>query len=247
MTVDSSPAAPGEDRVYCRQLLAGRDFARGDEFAGQMANFVYALGDRSTGQALLVDPAYAPRELVDLLAADDMRLVGAVLTHYHADHAGGAIFGHAIAGITSLLEEVDVPVHVQRDEVEWVIETTGLTPSSLTSHGAGDVVEVGAVAITLLHTPGHTPGSQCVLVGRRLVTGDTLFIDGCGRTDLPGGDGLALYDSIVNTIGSLPDTTAVLPGHDYSRVASAELGTLRSTNPVLVPRAAASWIAAFTS
>lgn len=237
----------GDDRLYLRQLLAGRDFALDDPLAREMVNFVYAIGDRATGDAVLVDPAYDPAELIEILGADGMHPVGALLTHYHADHAGGSIFGHDIAGVVELLGEADMAVHVQRDEVEWVTRTTGLDASALTAHQGGDVVEVGGVAMTLLHTPGHTPGSQCILVSGRLVTGDTLFIDGCGRTDLPGGDPGELYDSIVNRIGSLPDSTAVLPGHDYSSAPSAGLGELRGTNPVLAPRAAAAWLAAFTA
>lgn len=242
----SAPAAPGGDRLYLRQLLAGRDFAADDGFARQMVNFVYAIGDRSSGEAVLVDPAYAPGELVEVLGADGMRPVGVVLTHYHADHAGGTILGHAIAGTAALLELVDMPVHVQSAEAEWVRAAAGLPAGSLTHHVGGDVVRVGEVELHLLHTPGHTPGSQCILASDRLITGDTLFVEGCGRTDLPGGDGAALYDSIVHRIASLPDSTTVLPGHAYSPTPSAELGALRASNPVLAPRAREAWLAAFT-
>ncbi|HVC25420.1 MAG TPA: MBL fold metallo-hydrolase [Acidimicrobiales bacterium] len=233
------------DRLYLRQLLAGRDFALSDGLARQMVNFVYAIGDRETGEAVLVDPAYAPDELVALLAADGMRLTGTLLTHYHADHAGGSLGDHHIVGIAELLGEVDVPVHVQRDELRWVSERTGVDSSSLVAHDAGDRVDLGGLSLSLLHTPGHTPGSQCILVGGCLVTGDTLFLEGCGRTDLPGGDARALYDSIVHGIAALPDDTVVLPGHAYSQAPSADLRTLRQVNPVLAPRSAEEWLAAF--
>src|SRR5215469_14287758 len=102
------------DRLYFRQLLAGRDFARSDRLARQMVNFVYLIGDRETGEAVAVDPAYAPGELLELVGADGMRLVGALATHYHPDHVGGDLIGHPVAGIAELLEQVDIPVHVQR-------------------------------------------------------------------------------------------------------------------------------------
>ena len=175
-------------RLYFRQLLSGRDFARDDPIARQMVNFVYLIGDRETGDAVAVDPAYGVTELVDTLAADGLRLSGVLATHYHADHCGGDIMGYSIEGLRELLalDEGAVPVHVQRDESEWVKRSAGLSDSDLTLHDSGDVVLVGDIPITLMHTPGHTPGSQCFVVDGRLVAGDTLFLEGCGRTDLPG-------------------------------------------------------------
>ena len=113
-------AEPNDDHLYFRQLLSGRDFAVGDQMATQMVNFVYAIGDRATGECVLVDPAYDPVGLVDTVAADGMTITGVLATHYHADHVGGSIFGHDIAGIAGLLERVSCPVHVQRDELPWV-------------------------------------------------------------------------------------------------------------------------------
>ncbi len=242
----SGAEARAGSRLYFRQLLSGRDFARADAVASQMANFAYVIGDQARGEAFLVDPAYAPGELVELVAEDSMRVAGVLLTHYHADHAGGSLFGTAVAGVARLLELVTVPVHVQRSEVPWVEATTGLGAGELVAHLPGDVLELGGLRLELIHTPGHTPGSQCVLVEERLVTGDTLFLEGCGRTDLPGGDAGALYESIVQRIGALPDRTLVLPGHAYSPAPSAKLGALRSANPVLVPAARADWLAAFS-
>ena len=151
-----------------------------------MVNFVYLVGDRETGEAMIVDPAYGIDDLLGILAADDMRCVGALGTHFHPDHVGGSLQGWAIEGITRLLEVTDVPVHLQADEVPWVERSTGVGAADLVAHSGGDVVMVGEVPITLVHTPGHTPGSQCFLVDGKLLAGDTLFLDGCGRTDFPG-------------------------------------------------------------
>ena len=217
---------------YFRQLLAGRDVAGDDPLARQMVNYVYALGDPATRQALLVDPAYAPTELLAALAEDEMELCGVVLTHYHSDHAGGDLVGWHVAGIAELLELVEVPVHVQRAELDWVTRTTGVARSSFAAHEPGDVVELGESCVTLLHTPGHTPGSQCVLADGRLVSGDTLFLNGCGRTDLPGGDPVALQASLAG-LAALPASTVVFPGHAYDPAPSASIGELNRTNPVL--------------
>src|SRR5438270_207220 len=126
-----------------------------------MLNFVYLVGDRETGEAVAVDPAYAPGEVLDLLAADGMRLTGVLATHYHPDHVGGDMMGFSIVGIGKLLELADVPVHVHRDEARFVSAVTGVT-DALVGHDSGDTVTVGSVPIELVHTPGHTPGSPGV-------------------------------------------------------------------------------------
>jgi len=233
------------DRLYFRQLLVGRDIAVDDPLARQMVNLVYLIGDRASGEAVAVDPAYAPDEVIDILEADGMRLVGVLATHYHSDHVGGDLFGRDILGIAELLEQLEVPVHVHRDEVPWIERSTGVGRDSLVPHESDDVLQVGEIKIRLLHTPGHTPGSQCFLVDGRLVAGDTLFLQGCGRTDLPGSDPDAMYDSLVNRLAILPDDTVVYPGHLYSPDGSASLAETKRKNPVLAPRSAEEWLALF--
>ena len=142
--------------------------------------------------AMVVDPAYDIKDILDVVAADDMRLVGALATHYHPDHVGGDMMGYRISGVRELQVLHPVPVHVQADEAPWVQRVTELSATDLVEHVSGDVVRVGEIPIELIHTPGHTPGSQCFFVDGRLVAGDTLFLEGCGRTDLPGGDPVPL-------------------------------------------------------
>jgi glyoxylase-like metal-dependent hydrolase (beta-lactamase superfamily II) len=232
------------DRLYFRQLLAGRDFARSDFVARQMVNFVYLIGDRDTGEAVVVDPAYGVGDLVDLLAADDMRLTGVLVTHWHPDHVGGDLMGHGIEGLRELLEHKEVPVHVQADEAPWVTRATGVA-DLLAHHQSGDVVDVGDLGVTLLHTPGHTPGSQCFMVENRLVAGDTLFLEGCGRTDLPGGDPEAMYDSLTRRLARVPDDTILFPGHLYSADPSATMGDTRRLNYVFRPETPEQWLMMF--
>ena len=103
---------PDSDRLYFRQLLSGRDFAKGDGIATQMRNFAYLIGDRQTGDSLVVDPAYAAGDLVDALQADGMHLSGVLVTHHHPDHVGGSMMGFELKGLAELMERVSVPVHV---------------------------------------------------------------------------------------------------------------------------------------
>jgi glyoxylase-like metal-dependent hydrolase (beta-lactamase superfamily II) len=233
-----------DNRLYFRQLLSGRDVARSDPVARQMMNFVYLVGDRETGEAVAIDPAYAPGEILDLLAADGMRLTGVLATHYHPDHVGGDMMGFSIVGISQLLELADVPIHVQRDEVRLVSTVTGVT-DALVGHDSGDLVTVGSVPIELVHTPGHTPGSQCFMVDGKLVAGDTLFLEGCGRTDLPGGDPEQMYLSLTQRLAKVPDDTVLYPGHLYSADPSATMGDTRARNYVFQPQTLEDWMRYF--
>ena len=233
------------DRLYFRQLLSGRDLAKGDMMARQMVNFAYLIGDRETGEAVVVDPAYDIDDILAVLAADDMRLVGALGTHYHADHIGGSMMGFAVVGIADLLERVSVPIHIQRDEVDYVRKTTGVGDNDLQLHRSGDIVSVGSIDIELIHTPGHTPGSQCFLVANHLVAGDTLFLDGCGRTDLPGSDPREMYYSLTQRLAKVPDDAVLYPGHLYSLEPSAPMGETRQHNFVFRPRSEEQWLSMF--
>jgi glyoxylase-like metal-dependent hydrolase (beta-lactamase superfamily II) len=207
------------------------------EPVGEMANLAYAIGSRSTREALLVDPAWDVERLLARAERDGMRVVGALATHYHQDHVGGQIFGISIEGLPRLMELSPMPVHVHTREAEGVRRVTGLSARDFVAHEGGDAIELGGLRIRLLHTPGHTPGSQCFLVeeaGRpgRLVSGDTLFLNGCGRVDLPGGDPEALYRSLHEVLKRLPDDTLVYPGHLYADPCGS-LGEQKRTNPYL--------------
>lgn len=219
------------ERLYFRQLLSGRDFAKSDAIAEQMRNFSYLIGDRETGDTVVVDPAYAAGDLVDILEADGQKLSGVLVTHHHPDHVGGTMMGFELKGLAELLERQSVPVHVNSLEAEWVSRVTGISRSDLTTHEHGDRVNIGDIDIELLHTPGHTPGSQCFLLDGRLVAGDTLFLEGCGRTDFPGGDVDEMFRSLQQ-LAQLSGDPTVYPGHWYSMEPSASLSEVRRTNYV---------------
>lgn len=226
--------------LYFRQLLAGRDFGSDDPIAAQMQNFVYLIGDRDTGECVIVDPAWAVDELVGLVEGAGMRLVGALATHYHPDHVGGTMFGYTVEGLPRLMARSPCKVHVHRAEAHGVRVVTGLSESDLTLHDSGDRVSVGGVEIELLHTPGHTPGSLCFRLKRALVAGDTLFLQGCGRVDLPGGDSEEMFRTLTERLSTLPADLELYPGHAYGGE-HAELGLVRRTNPYLRVPDLATW------
>ncbi len=236
---------PDSNQIYFKQLLSGRDFATSNQLAQQMVNFVYLIGDNSTRECMIIDPAYAVEELLSIAEQDEMKVVGALATHYHPDHVGGSMMGANIDGIATLLEKTDIPIHVQELEAQWIMRTTGVSANHLHQHQPGDTVKVGDIEICLVHTPGHTPGSQCFLVDNRLIAGDTLFLEGCGRTDLPGSNPDQMFESL-QTLATLPDQTVVYPGHRYSDPSSRSLAEVRQTNYVFKPKTKADWLQWFS-
>ena len=194
------------------------------------------IGDRSTGECLLVDPAYAVTDLLDTVTADGMRVTGVLATHYHPDHVGGSMMGltnrgHRRPARTRRLPD---PRATRRGAVGAAHDRRrrrSPRDSTIRATSCGSARST----ITLIHTPGHTPGSQCFHVDGRLVSGDTLFLDGCGRTDLPGSNPEDMYDSLQK-LAALPTATIVYPGHRYSLPSSATLESIRESNYVFRPQ-----------
>jgi len=229
--------------LYFRQLLAGRDFAVDNPVAAQMMNFAYLIGDADTRECLLVDPAWDVDSLVNLAQSDEMNVIGALGSHYHPDHLGGDMMGFSVQGARRLLELLPVKIHVQEREVPWVKRVTGLSDSDLAPHSGGDVLKVGKIPIQFVHTPGHTEGSTCFLVGGdRLVAGDTLFVGSCGRVDLPGSDPEEMYRSLTQRLAKLPDEVTLYPGHDYGDFPTSTLGAQRRTNYAMKVPTLQQWL-----
>jgi glyoxylase-like metal-dependent hydrolase (beta-lactamase superfamily II) len=198
-----------EREIFIRQLELG-----------PMQNFVYLVGDPVARECIVVDPAWEIDRIVGAAEAADLRIVGALVTHTHQDHVGGSLESWGmpgrIPGIEELLARVPAKVYVHRAEREFL---KGLG-SDLVKVDNHDTIQVGRLTVTFLHTPGHTPGSQCFLVDGRLISGDTLFIGSCGRTDLPGSDPTEMYYSLTQRLGALPDDTVLYPGHNYGGASS---------------------------
>jgi glyoxylase-like metal-dependent hydrolase (beta-lactamase superfamily II) len=228
--------------LYLRQLLAGRDFALRDDVASNMANFIYLVGDDETRQCMVVDPAWDVKGVLDFVDREGMQLTGALITHYHQDHVGGSMFGWNIAGLSDLVSLRPVPLHANSNEVEGLVKVTGLSKSDFVPHAGGDELQVGTTKVKLLHTPGHTPGSQCFLAESALVSGDTLFINGCGRVDLPGSDPEQMYYSLTRVLARLPDGTIVYPGHNYASKPSSSLEEQKRENYYLRIPSLDAWL-----
>jgi hydroxyacylglutathione hydrolase len=197
---------------------------------GPMQNYVYLIGSTETRKAAVVDAAWDINEIVRIAAQDEMEITHALVTHTHPDHVGGGFADMDIAGVTELLEKCKAKVVVHKAEAEFI---KGLSSSDMIKTDNGDRADVGGLEIQLMHTPGHTPGSQCFLVGNRVVSGDTLFIDACGRVDFPGGNPEQMYYSLTQKLMALPDDMILFPGHNYAPLKHATMGEQKKTNPYL--------------
>jgi len=198
---------------------------------GPMQNFVYLVGDPVTRQAAVIDAAWDIDRIIDIVAQDGMKLTAALATHFHPDHLGGNLMGHHILGAADLLERnVPLKVYLHKAEAPYANRIAGLSDSDIVAVESGDELKLGDLPLKFIHTPGHTPGSQCFLVGGCLVSGDTLFIGSCGRVDLPGSDPSQLYDSLVNKLKRLPDDTVLYPGHDYADRPASTIGEEKRRN-----------------
>jgi hydroxyacylglutathione hydrolase len=210
---------PMNNRLYFKQIEIG-----------PMQNYVYLIGSTESRKAAVVDAAWDIDEILRIAAQDEMEITHALVTHTHPDHVGGGFAGMEIAGVTELLEKCKAKVVVHKAEAEFI---KGLSSSDIIKTDTGDKVDVGGLEIQLMHTPGHTPGSQCFLVDNRVVSGDTLFIDACGRVDFPGGSPEQMYYSLTQKLMALPDDMILFPGHNYAPLKHATMGEQKKTNPYL--------------
>ena len=199
---------------------------------GPMQNFTYVIGCRRTHEVVIVDPAWDVTNLVEHINNKGYNLTAALATHYHPDHVGGSFGNNEVEGVAKLMEINPVKVHAHKLEVPGLKKVTALSDSDIVSVESGDTLKVGDIEIEFLHPPGHTPGSQCFRVKNTLISGDTLFINGCGRVDLPGSNSEDMYHSMCK-LCSLPDDTLLLPGHNYGHLPNATMGETKQMNTYL--------------
>ncbi|MBK7860360.1 MAG: MBL fold metallo-hydrolase [Archangiaceae bacterium] len=196
--------------LYVRQLALG-----------PMKNFVYLVGAEGAPEVAVIDPAWDVPAIFDAAEQDGKKVSAAVVSHHHHDH---------INGLPALLARADVPVYAQKAELDFSEELQEHR-SAIRAVGPGEAVKVGPLELKLIHTPGHTPGSQCVYCGGALVSGDTVFVNACGRCDFPGGSAEQMFDSLHRVLGGLPGETKLFPGHDYGDVQVSSLDRERQQNP----------------
>ena len=200
---------------------------------GPMQNYVYLIGDPETREAAVVDAAWDVDAIVGIAEADGYRITTDLVTHFHPDHLGGALMGHQITGAAELVARVPAKVVIHKAELPYVHRLTGLSSSDLVPVEGGTDVAVGKLSVKMLHTPGHTPGSQCFLLNDALVSGDTLFIGSCGRIDLPGSNPEDMYRSLTSVLAKLPDGTVLYPGHNYADRPRSTIGDEKRRNPMM--------------
>lgn len=201
---------------------------------GPMMNFVYILGCAASGQGAVIDPAWDIAAILRIAAEANLSIRQILLTHGHPDH---------VNGLDALLQATDAPIILHADEVKYMEKTAkdfGISTDFLHHYAKnirpvthGECIGLGSLSIQCLHTPGHTPGSQCFLVEGCLFSGDTLFVDACGRVDIPGGNPRQMWRSLNQTLKELPDTTILYPGHDYGGSPTAILGEQKKHNPYM--------------
>jgi hydroxyacylglutathione hydrolase len=188
-------------------------------------NFSYIIADDTTREAVVVDSSFNAGEITRVLKTELLKLKYIINTHSHSDHTAGndelrSVFGASSRTVAHKLSKINPDIAVDD----------------------GDVIRVGNISIKVIHTPGHTPDSICLLVDNKLLTGDTLFVGECGRTDLPGGNSRSLYDSLFNKLLKLDDDVEMYPGHDYGVKPHSTIGEEKRSNYVLQPRSLAEFI-----
>ena len=200
---------------------------------GPMQNYVYLVGDPTTHEAAVVDAAWDVDAAVRTAEADGYKITADLVTHFHPDHLGGDLMGHQITGAAELVSRVPAKVYIHKAELPFVHRLTGLSASDIVPVEGGDEMSIGNLKVKFLHTPGHTPGSQCFLVGNALVSGDTLFIGSCGRVDLPGSNPEDMYRSLTQVLAALPDETILYPGHNYADRPRSTIGDEKRSNMMM--------------
>ena len=188
---------------------------------GPADNFIYFIGDAQTKEIAVVDPAWDVDFLCSEAEKENFTITCILLTHGHPDH---------VNGLDEILSRYNVPAYISKHEAPYYKPQH----KNIIEVEDGQRIKIGAIEIECIWTPGHTPGGHCLKYEYVLITGDTIFIDGCGRCDLPGGDAKKMYDSLYDILMKMPDETLLYVGHNYGPTSVATLGSQKKTNPYLL-------------
>lgn len=190
---------------------------------GPMQNFSYIIGDEKSREAAVVDAGWDIDKLIDISKKEKLEIKKIILTHFHYDHAQKA---------DELASRTNASVYFHEDDFSEIKKALKNPRIRIIKLKNNDEIKAGKTKIEIIHTPGHSPGSICLLAGNRLLTGDTLFVNAIGRTDLPGGDPIKLFESLQK-LKKLDDDVEVYPGHDYGDVPYSTIGREKENNPYL--------------
>ena len=187
---------------------------------GPMQNLIYVITDNDTKESAIVDPAWDMTEIYEYLNNNNLILKKILLTHSHNDH---------VNAVDEVLDKFDTQIHINKKEkVFWAKDY-----DNFSINYGGDIIYLGKTQIKSLHTPGHTPGSTCYYIGNNLIAGDTLFVFGCGRCDLHGGNPEEMYHTLKDIKNNLDSETIILPGHNYSIKKQSSLKEEINGNPFM--------------
>ncbi len=188
---------------------------------GPMANLVYLVTDNKTQKTAVVDPAWDTSAIIELCNKKGVKIDQIWLTHAHHDH---------VNGVAKIVDYYDCETHILKAEIDY---WNGGIENPIKHYG-GDVLKLGQSRVEILHTPGHSKGSACYHLGDKILTGDTLFVFGCGHCKLEGGDPEVLFKTLQKMKNELPDELTILPGHHYAEDKVSNMEQQKEGNPFLL-------------